>query len=203
MNRILVVRHGQTDWNAKNIMHGQTDVPLNQLGIKQAEDLMERLQNVAVDICYCTHLSRSEETARIILQYHPNVDLLFDDRLLELYKGNLEGTNNNSEHMLLDESLDILKQFRVESKAHFYNRVKSFYDEILEKYNNKTILIVAHSGTVKMSEFYFNAPNKDIVSAYYDLHIPNGYVAQFGDDIKRVPPVLRQYDVNREVYPFI
>ena len=88
MNRILVVRHGQTDWNAKNIMHGQTDVPLNQLGIKQAEDLRERLQNVAVDICYCTHLSRSEETARIILQCHPNVDLLFDDRLLELYKGN-------------------------------------------------------------------------------------------------------------------
>ncbi len=172
-NEYTFVRHGQTYWNKNGIMHGQYDIPLNYTGIKQAKALSEELKNEFFDLCLCSPLKRAALTASIILRNHRNTKIIFDDRLKELSKGLLEGKHLNSEKLLKSENHDLLLKFNIESKKDFFSRVKDFINEIEQKYKNKKILIVSHSGTVKMLFFCFNFPSVPLHRAYYDLHIKN------------------------------
>lgn len=172
-NEYTFVRHGQTYWNKNGIMHGQYDIPLNYTGIKQAKKISNQLKNEFFDLCLCSPLKRAKSTAFNILLHHKNTKIYYDDRLKELNKGLLEGKHLNSEKLLKNEDYNILKKFNIESKKDFFLRVKDFIDEIEKKYNNKKILIVAHSGTIKMLFFSFNYPETQLHKAYYDLHIKN------------------------------
>lgn len=172
-NDYVFVRHGQTYWNKNGIMHGQYDIPLNYTGVKQASVISKELKTSHFDLCFCSPLKRAKSTAFSILLHHKNTKIKFDDRLMELNKGLLEGKHLNSEKILKNEDKNILKKFNIESKQNFFLRVKSFITEVEEKYKDKKILIVAHSGTIKMLFFYFNFPKKPLHKAYYDLHIKN------------------------------
>ena len=172
-NDYTFVRHGQTYWNKNGIMHGQYDIPLNYTGIKQAEKVSLELVNEFFVLCLCSPLERARSTAYAILRRHKNTKIIYDDRLKELSKGLLEGKHLNSEKLLKSEDPNFLKKFKIESKADFFSRVKSFIDETEEKYRGKKILIVAHSGTIKMLFFAFDFPKKKLHQAYYDLHIKN------------------------------
>jgi len=172
-NDYVFVRHGQTYWNKNGIMHGQYDIPLNYTGTKQAAIVSKELKTNHFDLCFCSPLKRAKSTAFSILLHHKNTKIKFDDRLMELNKGLLEGKHLNSEKILKNEDENILKKFNIESKKNFFLRVKCFISEIEEKYKDKKILIVAHSGTIKMLFFYFNFPKKPLHKAYYDLHIKN------------------------------
>jgi len=207
MGRVYVIRHGQTNWNEQGIMHGQSDIPLNARGFVESHHLAEQLKDKKIDICFCSPLIRAYETARVVLKYHKakvKNEIFIDDRLMELYKGKLEGSSNNSELMMKDETLELLQKYDIESKAHFYKRIAYFYDEILPKYVDKNILVVGHSGTVKMSEFYFNPPEKDIVSAYYDYHIGTCELREYNYTHPiESRAILKEYDVDRKEYPLI
>ena len=172
-NDYTFVRHGQTFWNKNGIMHGQFDIPLNYTGIKQAKKISVELKHVHFDLCLCSPLKRAKSTAFSILVYHKNTKIYYDDRLMELNKGLLEGKHLNSEKLLKSEDYKLLKKFNIESKKQFYARVKEFINETEKKYKNKKILIIAHSGTIKMLFFSFNFPKVELHKAYYDLHIKN------------------------------
>lgn len=172
-NNYTFVRHGQTYWNKNGIMHGQYDIPLNFTGVKQARAVSEQLKNEHFDLCFCSPLRRAKSTAFAILKHHKNTDIVYDDRLKELNKGLLEGKHLNSERLLKDEDLKFISKFRIESKKEFYSRIKSFVDDVERKYKGKNILIVAHSGTIKMLFFSFNFPKTELHKAYYSLHIKN------------------------------
>jgi glycerol-3-phosphate cytidylyltransferase len=172
-NQYTFVRHGQTYWNKNGIMHGQYDIPLNYTGFIQANKISEELKNQHFDICFSSPLQRAKSTAFQILKYHKNVNLKFDDRLKELNKGLLEGKHLNSEKILSDENSYVLKKFNIESKIDFFKRVKDFIDFTETNFKNKNILIVAHSGTIKMCFFYFDFPKIPIHKAYYLIHIKN------------------------------
>ena len=172
-NNYFFVRHGQTYWNKNGIMHGQYDIPLNYTGIKQAKKISEDLKNNHFDLCFCSTLSRARTTALYILKHHKNTPICYDDRLMELSKGLLEGKHLNSEKVLSNEDPKILYKYKIESKIDFYKRVESFIQEIEQNYNGKNVLIVAHSGTIKMCYFTFQFPKIPIHKAYYLLHIKN------------------------------
>jgi len=172
-NEYIFIRHGQTFWNKNGIMHGQYDIPLNDTGIKQAKDVSILLKNNYFDHCFCSPLIRAKKTALEILKYHKCTEITYDKRLMELSKGLLEGKHLNSEKILSNDDLYILDKYKIESKIEFYNRVKSLIIEIEKNYNNKKILIVAHSGTIKMCYFSFFYPNIPIHKAYYKIHIKN------------------------------
>lgn len=172
-NEYTFVRHGQTYWNKNGIMHGQYDIPLNNTGIKQAKVISNELKHEHFDLCLCSPLQRAKSTAFSILLHHKNTKIFYDDRLMELSKGLLEGKHLNSEKMLKNEDQNLLKKFKIESKKEFFSRVKAFIDNTKKKYKNKKILIVAHSGTIKMLFFSFNFPKTALHKAYYDLHIKN------------------------------
>ena len=63
---IILVRHGETNWNLEGRLMGQKDIPLNDKGREQAEILRNKLINIEFDRCYSSPLSRAKETARII-----------------------------------------------------------------------------------------------------------------------------------------
>lgn len=172
-NSYTFIRHGQTYWNKNGIMHGQYDIPLNDTGIKQSKIISEELKNEHFDICFSSPLSRAKKTALQILIHHRNTKIIYDDRLKELSKGLLEGKHFNSEKMLKDENINLLQKYNIESKNDFFNRVSDVLKYIESNYKGKKILIVAHSGTIKMCFFYFNKPKKEIYKAYYDIHIKN------------------------------
>lgn len=172
-NEYTFVRHGQTYWNKNGIMHGQYDIPLNYTGFKQAKKVSEELRYEHFDLCFTSTLQRAKSTAYSILMYHKNTKIYYDNRLMELSKGLLEGKHLNSEKLLKNEDYNFIKKFNIESKKEFYIRVKEFIDKIESKYKNKKILIVAHSGTIKMLFFSFNFPKIPLHKAYYDLHIKN------------------------------
>jgi glycerol-3-phosphate cytidylyltransferase len=172
-NEYIFVRHGQTYWNKNGIMHGQFDIPLNYTGIKQAQNVSKELKHEHFDLCFTSTLKRAKSTAYNILIHHKNTKIYYDKRLQELNKGLLEGKHLNSEKLLKDENYNFIKKFNIESKKEFFTRVKSFIDEVEKNYKNKKILIVSHSGTIKMLFFCFNYPKVPLHKAYYDLHIKN------------------------------
>jgi probable phosphoglycerate mutase len=85
---LWLIRHGETDWNAQGRIQGAADVPLNALGIRQAELLRARVAGVPFDAVYASDLARAHVTATTAL---PGVDVRLDARLRELSYGVLEG----------------------------------------------------------------------------------------------------------------
>jgi len=63
---LLLVRHGETDWNAEGRLQGHTDRPLNDFGRRQAAALAERLADDDIDAVYASDLARARETAEIL-----------------------------------------------------------------------------------------------------------------------------------------
>ncbi len=89
--RLLLVRHGETEWNRQGRFQGQIDIPLNDNGRLQAQKASEFLLNVAIDFAVSSSMARPKETAEIILQQHPHIELGLEDGLREISHGLWEG----------------------------------------------------------------------------------------------------------------
>ena len=68
MTTILLVRHGETDWNLQRRVQGHSDTPLNDNGRAQALALADTLDDVELDAVYASDLARAFETARIVAE---------------------------------------------------------------------------------------------------------------------------------------
>ena len=89
--RILLARHGETDWNREGRYQGQEDIPLSETGVKQAQRLGERLRDVRIDRAVAAPLGRAYETARRALG-DARADMLeVDQDLMEIAHGEWEG----------------------------------------------------------------------------------------------------------------
>lgn len=64
--KIILVRHGETDWNSQLRFQGGKDIPLNDVGRDQARKLAEYLTDTNIDVIYSSNLSRARDTAQII-----------------------------------------------------------------------------------------------------------------------------------------
>ena len=70
MTEIILVRHGETEWNVEEIFRGRIDIELNETGMKQAELLAEYLSHLKLEAIYSSPLKRALKTAEIIADYH-------------------------------------------------------------------------------------------------------------------------------------
>ncbi len=89
--RLLLVRHGETEWNRQGRFQGQIDVPLNEHGRRQASQAAAFLKSVKIDAAISSSMLRPKETAEIILKYHPDLTLQLRDDLREISHGLWEG----------------------------------------------------------------------------------------------------------------
>jgi probable phosphoglycerate mutase len=89
--RLLLVRHGETDWNRQGRFQGQIDIPLNENGLAQAAAAGDFLRRVRFDRAYTSSMARPRQTAEGILKHHPGVPLTSVRHLVEIGHGEWEG----------------------------------------------------------------------------------------------------------------
>lgn len=93
MAKVFIFRHGQTEDNKNNIFSGWRDSDLTPEGIKEAEEIAEKLKDEPVTKSYESDLIRSKHTLEIVLRPHPNTPIIEDPRIKERNYGNLQGTS--------------------------------------------------------------------------------------------------------------
>ena len=157
---LYVTRHGQTDANVQNIMIGKYDIDLNEKGIEQAEITRDELKDIKFDLIISSPLLRTKHTADVI--NINNYPVIYDDRLMERDCGEFTKKGFDS----LDRALywnfyDTTKYEKAETLAQLFRRVYDFLNEIKDKYQDKTVLIVTHSGITKTIHSYFNGIPED------------------------------------------
>lgn len=149
---LYITRHGQTDWNCKHKMQGQTDIPLNNRGREMAEQAYEEYKELHLDICYCSPLVRAKETAEIILR-NRNIPIIIDERLIEMGFGEYEGLENS--FSIPDCPINAVFQQPekytasvggAESFEELFARTGEFLDNVIypQLQQGKDILIVGH-----------------------------------------------------------
>ena len=89
--RILLIRHGETDWNRIRRFQGRSDLPLNQKGKDQAHALALALKDESLTAIYSSPLIRTLETARLTKVFHPSIPLFEEEGLVEMNLGEFEG----------------------------------------------------------------------------------------------------------------
>ena len=156
--RLLLVRHGETDWNRQTRFQGKIDVPLNDNGREQARKAAEFLKNVPLDFAFSSPMQRPKETAEIILQSHSDVQLQLQDGLREIAHGLWEG---KLEAEIEQEYPGELHRWRTvpalvqmpegENLQQVWERAVEAWQTLLESAaNSKTGLVVAHDATNKV-----------------------------------------------------
>src|SRR4030067_808201 len=93
MVRVILVRHGETDWNkVRRIQGGGSDTPLNEKGKQQTESLAARLKSEKIQAIYSSPLQRALFTAQAIARYHQQ-EVKIEASLKEINVGELEGAS--------------------------------------------------------------------------------------------------------------
>jgi 2,3-bisphosphoglycerate-dependent phosphoglycerate mutase len=139
MTELLLVRHGETDWNAEGKLQGHTDRPLNDYGRRQAQALADRLAGQSIDAVYASDLSRARETAEI-LGAKLGLPVLVDPDLREKNWGNWEGLTS-------DERLHV--EFEGETSEAHRDRTLSAVQRIVDRHPDGRIVVVTHGGSLR------------------------------------------------------
>lgn len=165
--RLLLVRHGRTDWNIAGRFQGQHDIPLDDLGRRQAAAVARRLSAERPLAIYTSDLSRAFDTAsaiaQAILQSDPlspasteNLSLSTDERLREMNFGEWEGLTYAEIQQRDPQALKKWGMDRAhhtppggETLAEFTDRVGGVYRDICTAHPDGTVIIAAHGGVLQ------------------------------------------------------
>ena len=155
MGTLLIVRHGETEWNAEGRIQGHTDIGLSENGAQQARSLGQRLADRQIDVAYSSDLKRTSETARLALGDR-NVVLNETPRLREYHKGIFEGmTLTEIQTQFPDEYPKYLEKDLSyapeggETTRDVSTRMASIFQEIKAKHLDETVLVVSHGGALR------------------------------------------------------
>lgn len=154
---IYVVRHGQTDYNVKKVFQGHIDIPLNEVGKKQALETALKFKNTNLDIILASPLKRAIQTAQPISEITGR-PIIIEKRIIERGFGNMEGHQNRKDWNI-KMMLDYKKNYNIENIEpiqSLFKRIYDFLDEITEKYKDKKIALVTHGAVSQAIECYFN-----------------------------------------------
>ncbi|WP_336613873.1 histidine phosphatase family protein [Campylobacter sp. RM12654] len=162
MINLILLRHGQTNWNKEGRYQGQIDTDLSDLGKEQAKKLALALKNIQIDFFIASPLKRAYETACESAKFH-NKEVLKDERLLEINHGTWEGRlSSEIEQDLLKkwkQTPHLVKMPNGESLEDILNRVKLAINDYITKYDGKTIAVFAHDAVNKVIiSHLLNAP---------------------------------------------
>ena len=150
--KIYIVRHGEVLHNALKQYNNENE-DLNEKGIRQANELKEKIKNINYDIIISSPLLRAKHTAQIINVN--NKKILINDKLKERDPGDLSGkpltVTNRDEYWNYNTTI---RYGTSENIREFFKRIYNFLED-LKKEDYESVLIVAHSGVSKAFNGYF------------------------------------------------
>ena len=162
MTELILIRHGETDWNRELRFQGHVDVPLNATGHEQARRLAERLaaEKLAVDHLVCSDLIRTQETAAPSLQVlfpQLRIDTLTDRSLREQSFGIVDGKRVDDIKLEHADAWDRWLRFEAdygmpggETNRQFHTRVMDAVRRIAQQYAGQKVMVVTHGGVLDM-----------------------------------------------------
>ncbi|MBZ0314560.1 histidine phosphatase family protein [Clostridium sp. LQ25] len=196
---IMLIRHGETEWNILGKFQGSTDIPLSNEGIRQAFMLKERLKS-DFDYIFSSPLKRAYETAKILCD-ESGKHVSIAEEIREINFGEWEGLTVKG---IAEKYPDIFNEWRKDKREGKFCggdmstlnasiRAKNCIMEIANKHKGKKIVIVAHGGIIKaglIGIFEWD------MSMYHKIALGNTCVntITFNDDMK--PALLGLNDTN-------
>lgn len=156
--RLILVRHGESEWNRIGRYQGQRDAPLSDLGLRQAEALASRLATEKLDAIYSSPLQRARRTADAIARFHEHLEIEEDPALLEISHGDWEGLYAAEVRERYGEDLDEWRTFPTrcqmpngESFSNILKRTLNFRERVCRAHGGKaTVVVSTHDVVVKI-----------------------------------------------------
>jgi 2,3-bisphosphoglycerate-dependent phosphoglycerate mutase len=182
MGRLILLRHGESQWNLENRFTGWVDVPLSPRGVQEARNAGEKLSGFTFDRAFTSVLTRANDTLRLALESvgQTNIPIEKDKALNERLYGELQGLNKTETAKKYGE--DQVKIWRRsydvrppggESLKDTAERVLPYYDAMIKPYvlKGETILIAAHGNSLRALVMELERLSKEQV---LELNIPTG-----------------------------
>ena len=183
MARLILVRHGQSVWNASNRFTGWTDVGLSEQGVEEAKDAGRQLSEIQIDVVHTSDLVRAQRTAEIIMRHNEaseDVPTKYDWRLNERHYGALQGLNkaetaeqHGAEQVRIwRRSFDVAPPDGESLEMTAERTIPYFTEEIVpDLVSGKNVLVSAHGNSLRSIVMHIDGISpEDIVS----LEIPTG-----------------------------
>jgi broad specificity phosphatase PhoE len=178
MTAIILIRHGETDWNIEGRYQGQADPPLNSRGILQAQQLAEEVKNSAIEILYTSPLRRAKQTAQILSEAL-GIPEINEPRLMEIHQGDWQTRLRSEIESLYPE---VFKNWETnpwqttppggENLSEVQTRVSAAINDIILKHNQQKIGLVTHRIPIALIKVQYQAMDPDLVRS---IHLPNTY----------------------------
>lgn len=191
--RLLLIRHGETAWNAEGRIQGQLDVPLSSTGMWQAGRLAERLLAPSaepIDAVISSDLARAWLTARPLAE-GLRLDVLPEPRLRERHFGRFEGYTVED---IATRWPDDFAQWRArdpawpipdgESAQQFIDRVLAALHDLTLAYRGRTIAVIAHGGVLDVAYRYARQLAWDALREHVMLNCSINRVAAFASPLQ-------------------
>lgn len=183
--RLLLIRHGETDWNKEKRIQGREDIPLNETGILQAKNCGKALEGSEFAAIISSPLARARRTAEIIKEAVPIKELVIDEDLIERDFDRISGMTYK-ERREFDASGQI--DNRETREAMLERMLRSIYKHA-KKFYDKDIIYISHGAAIRsvIDEYtdgeitkgkiiltntsisVLNYDGKDITAGYYNL----------------------------------
>ena len=197
-SKLVLVRHGQSEWNAKNLFTGWKDPKLTDLGIQEAIRAGELLEtrNLNFDLMFTSDLFRAQETGRLILEQinQKDIEIIQDQSLNERNYGDLAGLNKDeAREKWGEEQVHIWRRsFDVpppggESLKNTAERVLPYFEsEIMPKVKKSlNILVAAHGNSLRALVMHLeNISSEEIVKLEIATGDPLIYEYSNGDFVR-------------------
>ncbi|MDF7682393.1 histidine phosphatase family protein [Lactobacillus sp. ESL0679] len=197
MLNVYLVRHGQTETNKTHLLNGSlTNLPLNEVGIKQVEALQASFDTKQIDCIYTSPLLRAYQTAEILDQGQH--EIFRDDRLKEINFGNWDGKLDKDIYAKYPQAFDELGHLKEnysnyctgESFQHLKERATSFWRELVQNHEDENILLVTHGFVIRsLTQVAFSFPAASPIG-----EVKNASVSSFSIDDKSKNIFLNYYN---------
>ncbi len=153
--RFIFVRHGQSEGNLRNEFLGHTDLPLTELGHRQAECTAVYLESVPIDVIYASDLKRAYMTAEHIAE-HKQLSIIADTAFREVYAGKWEGLTFTEIYENYRDDFDTwindIGRARCtdgESVAELYGRIIAEVERLAELNEGQTVCVATHATPIR------------------------------------------------------
>lgn len=174
--RLYVVRHGETVKNQFGLIQGQTEADLNEKGIEEAKKLRELISSLDIDLVISSPLRRAKDTAKLIT--NDKFDIIIDDRLIERNYGLSEGKPVDSDLTVQYWDFNLNTDINdVEKVRDLLARVSEFIEDMRLKYDDKNVLVVAHSAILRAIHYAINGIPED--GDLLKIEIPNLRIMEY------------------------